>query len=113
MASGHGSPSTGYSIFITGMPSSGKSTLARELEARTTTFRLLSVDEAIRGMHADIPDSAHGLFLRLLDRIELWSETSNVIVDMTLPQSYVAEARRRFGAGALFVGLRLSAGSAG
>lgn len=27
---------------------------------------------------------------------------------MTLPQSYVAEARRRFGAGALFVGLRLS-----
>jgi chloramphenicol 3-O-phosphotransferase len=107
MTSGKPSPLSGHSIFITGVPSSGKSTLAREVESRATSFRLLSGDDAIREMHDDIRGSAHGLFLRLLDQVEDLTEKSNVIVDMSLPQSYVAEARDRFGSSSLFVGLRL------
>lgn len=94
-------------IFTTGVPSSGKTTLAEELERRTSSFDGLSGDQAIREMNAETKDTAHGLFIRLLDLIEARMDSTNLIVDMSMPATYSAETQRRFGRTGLFVALRL------
>lgn len=99
-----------YAIFITGVPSSGKTTLTLELAGRTSNFVGLSGDQAIREMHAETRDTAHGLFVRLLDSVEAQMKLANLIVDMSLPARYVTEAKNRLGRAGLFVALRLSEG---
>jgi hypothetical protein len=99
---------SGHAIFLTGVPSSGKTTLAKRLEAELPGFLALLGDKTIRRMSAETGDSAYGLFVQLLDLVESRLASTNLIVDMSLPGSYVTEARSRFGRAALFVALRLT-----
>ncbi len=107
MASGE--EDRGHVIFITGVISSGKTTLTDALKARTTTFYVLTGDDELREIASHRPtDTPHDWFLRLLHRVRMAAQSSNVILDMTLPKGYVTEAREAFGPAGLFVGLRLS-----
>jgi gluconate kinase len=95
---------------LTGIPSSGKTTVTREVRRRTSTFRVIDGDREVRRMCPDPTrrlDEAQSLFQRLLGKIDEQSASHNVIVDMTLPESYVVAARERFGE-ALFVSLRVT-----
>jgi chloramphenicol 3-O-phosphotransferase len=97
-------------VFITGIPSSGKSTVAKGLLALDPSFELVETDVEIRkaGLGASTLLNARRIFRRVLDKIEALSKDATVVVDGSLPASYAEEARERFGDKALFVTLRVS-----
>ncbi len=74
------------------------------------SFELVETDVEIRkaGLGASTLLNARGIFRRVLDKIEALSEDATVLVDGSLPGSYVEEARERFGDKALFVSLRVT-----
>lgn len=100
-----------FIIFVTGIPSSGKTTVSAKLVELDDSFGVVDADAAIWTMsrgRLSLGD-ARSIFRRVLDRIEGLSRSSNVVVDASLPASYVAEARERFGDQAFFVSLRITA----
>jgi chloramphenicol 3-O-phosphotransferase len=97
-------------VFITGIPSSGKSAVTKELVALANFVEVVETDVEIRRMDlgANTLFNARNIFRGVLDKIDDLSDSGNVIVDGSPPASYVAEARERFGGRALFVSLRVT-----
>jgi chloramphenicol 3-O-phosphotransferase len=98
----------GLAIFINGIPSSGKSTVAAKIKRRTTTFRMLTGDEVIRQVpFAQRVALADRLFALTLDTIERRLESTTLVVDGAWTEQQVREARDRFGDMGLYVILRI------
>ena len=96
-------------IFITGVPSAGKTTLSRLLAARLTGFRYLSGDDTVRRLHAaGIPPLK--LFPPFLDEVARTARAGDVIVDMSIPYFYMRRAKGRFGTSGPYVALFVSQG---
>jgi chloramphenicol 3-O-phosphotransferase len=97
-----------HGIFINGIQSAGKSSVAREIRSRSSTFRVLMGDDIVREFPEDQRVKLwREIFERLLTRIEAWLESSNVVVDAALTAAQIQEARRRFAGKGLFVLLRI------
>lgn len=100
----------GFVIFVTGIPSSGKTTISGKVLELDDSFQLVEGDKEIRRMGrpgmslADV----RSLFRLLLEEVENLSQSMDVVVDASLPASYVTEARERFGDQAFFVSLRIT-----
>lgn len=102
--------SSGYVVFVTGVPSSGKSIVSKEIRARSSSIKMLSGDELIRSNFRPeerIVRATEALAL-LLDETERLLEASNLVVEISLPASHVRTARARFGGRSMFVILRVS-----
>ncbi len=100
--------SHGHAIFLNGIPSSGKSTVAAEIRRRTPSFRLLTGDDVIRQVpEAQRLAQVDRIFALTLDMIDTWLQSSNVIVDGAWTQKQVADAQARFGDRGLYVVLRI------
>lgn len=84
---------SGHAIFITGVPSSGKSTLSRALVERSPSFLYLSGDATIRELHPGGVPHALALLEGLLARVEALMAKRNVVVDMSMPYTYTQKAR--------------------
>jgi chloramphenicol 3-O-phosphotransferase len=99
----------GTIVFVTGVPSSGKSAVTRELLALDASFRAIETDVEIRKASSDLDVllNARTIFHRVLDKVAELAESANVVVDGSLPGSYVTEARDRFGERAFFVTLQI------
>lgn len=97
----------GNLIFLEGVPSSGKTTIAKELLRRVEGLKVIHGDDEIRKRNRRRARSAHELFEAVLDKIEKVSRHQDVVVDMMLPASYLEEARKRF-SDAYFISLRIS-----
>lgn len=99
----------GEVIFLEGVPSSGKTSVARELAKRVSELRVVDGDAEIRrlGKRKARPLSPSQMFEKLLDLVEKARQTEDVVVDIPLPGSYVSKARERF-PDALFVSLRIT-----
>lgn len=96
-------------IFINGVQSAGKSTLAKGIAKRASTFRVVSGDELIRKVPADRRESqANALFTQLLDEIDSQRRSSNLIVDAALDEQQVREAQERFAGNAIFILVRVN-----
>lgn len=102
---------SGHAIFITGVPSAGKSTVCRELEQCTTSFSVISGDDLIRRMRPQSPEAIRECRARMFQEVRDVMVSSNAIVDASLPASYVEEAKAQFGSRGLFVALRLGESS--
>lgn len=100
----------GKALFLTGVPSAGKSTLAQTLAERARALSVVSGDDVIRRVNPNPSDarSVYDAFQKLLDEVEATMGLGNVVVDASLPASYIEDARRRFAGRALFVALRLA-----
>jgi shikimate kinase len=100
----------GTIVFVTGVPSSGKSAVTRELLALDASFRAVETDVEIRKAASDLdtPVNARAIFQRVLDQVAELARSANVVVDGSLPASYVTEARDRFGEQAVFVTLQIA-----
>lgn len=99
----------GYVIFINGVQSAGKSTVAKLVERRTSTFHIVSSDELIRQMpvHQRVAQAAE-LFGRLITTVDGQRKASNVIVDAALTERQICEVQERFTDKTLFVLLRVT-----
>lgn len=97
-------------IVITGVPSSGKTAVARELVSLDESFVVVASDDEIRVLSRVFNPfhQARQILRRVLDKVEELNEAADVVIEGSLPGSYVVEARERFGEGAFFVQLRLS-----
>ncbi|MDP9069298.1 MAG: hypothetical protein M3N53_13270 [Actinomycetota bacterium] len=97
-------------VFVTGIPSSGKSAVAKALLQLDPALELVETDVEIRkeGLGASTLFNARRIFRRVLDKIETLSQDASVVVDGSLPATYVKEAKERFGDKALFVTLRVT-----
>lgn len=98
----------GHVVFINGIQSAGKTSVASEIRSLTVTFRVLTGDDVVR----EFPEEQRvrrwkEIFERLLARTEKWLENSNVIVDAALSAAQVEDARQRFGGSGLYVVLRI------
>jgi chloramphenicol 3-O-phosphotransferase len=95
-------------LFITGVPSSGKTSLAIELHARLDGYDLVVGDEVVRSL-ARAWSTTNAISLRdgLLNALDERLSSTDLIVDQALPATYVRHARSRFGSSARFVLLRL------
>lgn len=94
-------------IFVNGIQSAGKSTVARKLERRESGFRVLVNDELIRAVPMTERLQRHReLWAQTLDVVQRWSDSTGVIVDAALREDQIREARDRFPE-ALFVLLRV------
>jgi chloramphenicol 3-O-phosphotransferase len=100
---------TGEIIFLEGVPSSGKTSVARELAKRVSELRIVDGDAEIRrlGKRRARPLGPLQMFERLLEVVEKARQADDVVVDVPLPGSYVLKARQRF-PDALFVSLRIT-----
>ena len=99
---------SGYLIAITGIPSVGKSTVSGEVRRHSSTFRLFDGDQFIRNTPGSLqPTNALKTLSLMLDEVERWLMSSNVILDVTLPASFVERTRERFGSSVMFVSLRV------
>ena len=99
---------SGYLIAITGIPSAGKSTVAREVASRTSTFRYVDGDAFIRRTRpSQRLAQASRIFGRMLDMIEAQLTLSNVVLDAAFPASYTLRARERFRTNMMLVSLRI------
>lgn len=103
------SDENGVVIFLEGVPSSGKTSTARELGKLLTDIRIIHADEEIRrwGRKRARPVTPEQMFESRLDLVERACRTKDVIVDGPLPGSWVAKVRRRF-PDALIVTLRIT-----
>lgn len=100
----------GTILFIEGVPSSGKTSIAREVKKRVEELEVVHGDDLIKkwGRRREFsPAFARAMFDRLLDVVETASADNDVIVDAALPEGYLADARRRFPT-AVFVSLRVT-----
>ncbi len=98
----------GHAIFLNGIPSAGKSSVAAKIRSRTSTFRVLTGDDVIRQVpFQQRAGQADKLFVMVLTSIERWLGSSNVIVDGAWTERKVSEARERFGHMGLYVVLRI------
>ena len=100
----------GTILFIEGVPSSGKTSTAREIKRRVDELEVIHGDDLIKkwGRRREFsPAVARAMFERLLDVIDAASSDKDVIVDASIPEGYLAEARTRF-PNAVFVSLRVS-----
>ncbi len=94
-------------IFVNGVQSAGKSTVARKLERREPGFRVLVNDELIRAVPIRERLQRHReLWTLTLETVQRWSDSTGVIVDAALRDDQVRDARERFPT-ALFVLLRV------
>ena len=102
--------SSGHIIVLTGIPSAGKTTVAHVIRSLRPAFNIVHGDLDLRGM-APVAlrlQDAHGLFLRMLSNVVTKAESGNVILEGSLPATYVEEARGGLGSDGLFVSLRVS-----
>jgi shikimate kinase len=99
----------GEVIFLEGIPSSGKTSTARELGRQVTELRIIHGDDEIRrlGRKKTRVLTPRQMFDKLLDLVERASQKQDVVVEGTFPGSYVEEARRRFPDG-FFVSLQIT-----
>jgi hypothetical protein len=99
----------GEVIFLEGIPSSGKTSTARELGRQVTELRIIHGDDEIRrwGRKKARVLSPRQMFDKLLDLVDRASQNQDVVVEGTFPGSYIEEARSRF-PNALFVSLRVA-----
>ena len=94
-------------IFVNGVQSAGKSTVARKLDRREPGFRVLVNDELIRAVPIHQRLERHReLWTQTLETVQRWSDSTGVIVDAALREDQVRDARERFPT-ALFVLLRV------
>ena len=101
---------SGHLIAVTGVPSSGKSTVSRALESRSATFSYFDGDQFIRDHPPPLPLTAAGIaqtFASTLDALAERMASANVILDVTLPAAYVKRTKERFGASVMLVSLRV------
>jgi cytidylate kinase len=106
----------GRMIVVTGIPSSGKTTVSREI-ARRSSFRYFDGDGFLKAhpptpvdlQPANLPSYTRRTLERMLNEIEDRLESDNVVLDMILPASYVERIRGRFGDQALFASLTVDA----
>ena len=99
----------GTILFIEGVPSSGKTSVARAVKKRVDEVEVIHGDDLIKrwGRRREFsPAFAREMFERLLDIIGETSSDKDVIVDVTIPERYLAEAKTRFPQ-AVFVSLRV------
>ncbi len=94
-------------VIVTGILSSGKSAVARELRTRIAFDASVETDVEVRKAAASI-FAALTTFRRLLKKIDGLSETGTVLVEGAMPRSYVKEAREALGERAFVVSLRVS-----
>lgn len=98
---------SGHAIFLNGIPSSGKSSAAAQIEARTSTFRVFTGDDVIKRFS---PQQAiqnwRGIFAMTLDEVEELMKSCNLVIDGAWSEGQVIDAQERFSAG-LFVVLRI------
>ncbi len=100
----------GTILFIEGVPSSGKTSIARELAKRVDELEIIHGDDLIKkwGRRREFsPAFARAMFDRLLEVVDVASSDKDVIVDAAIPAGYLTEARERF-PDAVFVSLRVS-----
>jgi chloramphenicol 3-O-phosphotransferase len=98
----------GHAIFINGIPSAGKSSVAAEIKRESSTFRVLTGDDVIRQVpYEQRAARAHRLFSLTLNTLERWLGPSNVVVDGAWTERQVIEAQERFGDMGLYVILRI------
>lgn len=102
-------PSTsGHLIAVTGIPSSGKSTVSQAVSERSSRFQYFDGDEFIRRTPKGLRlQGALEIFGRMLDELEAWMTSTNVILDASLPASYVERTRQRFERSVMLVSLRI------
>lgn len=96
----------GHAVFITEIPSSGKSSAADRLAALAPAFTVVTGDDEIRALHSGGIETQR-LFAKLLDLVESRLLDTNLVIDMTLPESYVTQAKARFPKWALFVAIHI------
>jgi chloramphenicol 3-O-phosphotransferase len=98
----------GHAIFINGIPSAGKTSVAQEVRHRTSTFRVLTGDDVIRQVpFQQRVAQANRLFALTLNMLERWLESSDVLVDGAWTQRQIIDAQDRFGRAGLCVILRI------
>ncbi|MGH2808576.1 MAG: hypothetical protein ACRDKT_15025 [Actinomycetota bacterium] len=79
-------------VFIEGVPSSGKTSVAREIGKRIEEVEVIHGDELVKKWlrrRSFTSSFAEEMFGRLLDRVEVARARSDVVVDMTIPASYL------------------------
>lgn len=112
------SVSSGHAIFVNGIPSAGKSSVASEIRRRDSTFRILTGDEVVRQAlggdnstlqvsRQQLPSAVKRVFSLTLNMIEQSIKSNNVVVDGAWTKDQVTEAQSRFGASGLYVILRI------
>lgn len=97
-------------VFVEGVPSSGKTSVVRELSKRVSELEVIHGDELIKKWsrrRSFTPAFAREMFGRLLDLVETRSADRDVVVDMTIPAGYLVDAKERF-PHAVFVSLRIT-----
>ena len=101
----------GHLIAITGIPSVGKSTVSRAVQSRSSTFQYFDGDQFIRSTPQGLQlVNALRTFVRMLDEVEEGMAAGNVILDVTLPGSFVERTREQFGSRVMLVSLRIDEG---
>lgn len=99
----------GCAIFLNGVPSSGKSSVAAAIGSRTPAFRLLTGDDIIRQVpFAQRLPRAEELYDLTLDTIDEWLAANNVIIDGAWSEAQVLEAQSRFSGAGMYVVLRIA-----
>lgn len=97
-----------HAIFINGIPSSGKSTVAAKIKRRTSSFRVITGDELIPQVPFEqrVAQVEH-LFAMTFDTIERRLKSTNLIVDGAWTERQVVEAQDQFGDKGLYIVLRI------
>lgn len=94
-------------VFINGVQSAGKSTVARKFARREPSFRVLVNDDLVRAVPlAERLQRQEELWTQSLDTIEAWTASDDVLFDGALREDQVRDARERFPS-ALLVLLRV------
>jgi chloramphenicol 3-O-phosphotransferase len=106
----------GTLIVVTGVVSSGKTTISREIGSRSS-FRYFDGDGFLKAhpptpfdlLPANLPSYTQRIRERMLNEIGNRLESENVVLDMILPAPYVERIRARFGDRALLALLTVEA----
>ena len=110
--------SSGHGIFVNGIPSSGKTSVATEIKRRIPSFQIIAGDDLVRQAlggpenvlqvpREQLPAAVRRVFAVTLDMIEEATRSANVVLDGAWTEQQVTEAKSRLGASALFAILRI------
>ena len=99
---------TNHAIFLNGIPGAGKSTVARQVVNRCSSYRVVSGDDIVRQVpYQQRVRQTQLIWSRMLGAVEAGLASSKVLMDATLSANQVIEARDRLGDAAAFVIVRI------